>query len=71
MARPTSVESHVGCSSFHPGKLHNKVNKDRDFSQVHLVDFINNSVSATIEETLLTDQRQTKVHGHNSFPIQT
>lgn len=32
MAKPTSVESDVGRSSFHPSKLHNKVNKDRGFS---------------------------------------
>lgn len=47
MGTPTSMESHVGCSSFQPGKLHDEVNKDRDFSQVHLVDLINNSVPAT------------------------
>ena len=66
MARPTSMESHVGHSSFHPGKLHNKVNKDRDFSQVHLVDFINNSVSTT-KRKCCWQIKQTKAHGHKSF----
>lgn len=46
MGTPTSLESHVGRSSFHPGKFHDKVNEDRDFPQLHLVDLINHSVPA-------------------------
>lgn len=46
MGTPTSMESHVGCSSFQPGELHDKINKDRGFPQLHLVDLINNGVPA-------------------------